>query len=803
MISNYPLVKFTIIFITGIIFSSIIRIDLLVQILLLSAIIITTIIFFILNKDSSQLAVSILTVVTIFLIGSSYFSVRSTVQNKYPFKLPKQKDAVIYGSVDKIELIKEGRLSFKILTDSIIISEKKYGNEFQILCSIYDQQDKLDSLYDKVSVGNSVVCKSTIHKPRDKRNPFEFDFEKYLNEREIVALATSYSSADISINDNNVDVFRNAIFGIRKQLDEKLSLIHNKTTSSMLRGLLLADRSGIDSEINQDFINSGVVHVLSVSGLHVGYIVIIFLFLFSRMPLYWRTFLTILGLFLYMIITGSEAPVFRCTIMASVILTVPLFGRMSNSINTLSLAALVILILSPKELFNPSFQLSFTAILSLIILYPPLKKFIDQFHLKSKALNYFLMFIGSTIAVQVGTMPFILVYFGKISITSLFANAFVIPISGLLVGIGIVSLFLSPLSLFISGAFASMNELLTYSMLNIVRLFGNPHYSFISIRQFSLYDGILFYLSFAFLFTLWKYFNSAKAKIIFIVLITFLFLTYKGIDDYELMPEGKLSVLMIDVGQGDSFLIKFPEGKTALIDGGNATVKFDNGKRIITPLLDKLGIPKLDYVFISHIDDDHYRGVISLINDNRVNCVYKPTLDNNQEKDVRFEKFLKRTGTSLKEYIDKTLSVGNTRLYFLNNRGKQNNSINDRSGIIKLVYGNSSILFTGDAGIKRERELIKKYQNFLNSDILKAGHHGSKTSSSKDFLDKVNPKITLISAGVMNKFKHPSKEVIKEMYSRMINILRTDISGAVLLQLDGNSIHEVNWRRMEKNFINL
>jgi competence protein ComEC len=803
MISKYPLVKFTIIFILGIIFGSVFKVDLLIQLFIILSVLILSIIIFQKAGENIVLLKSVLLLLSIFLIGSAYYSVRVSEQNKYLFKYPKYKNVLINGTIDKIELIRDGRLTFKLISNSISAGAEYYKERYNILCSVYDQKKEVQNIYQKLAVGNEILFQAYIQRPRDQRNPYEFDYEKYLNDREIIAVANAYSTTDLKVLNNKSDGLKNSIFQIRKYLGEKISSLHNKTTSSMLRGLILADRSEIDFQINQDFINAGVVHVLSVSGLHVGYIVIIFLFLFSRMNLYWRISLTLLGLFLYMIITGSEAPVFRSTIMVSVILCVPLLGRESNSLNSLSLAALMILIINPKELFNPSFQLSFSAILTLIILFPSIKNSVNSLSIKSKLIKNSFLFLGSTIAAQVGTMPFILVYFGRISVTSLIANIFVIPISGLLVGIGIVSLFIQSFSTWLATIYASVNELLTFGMLYLVRFFGNPRYSFINIRQFTLYDSIIFYIMLGIIFSTWKYLTSKKSKIIFLVLSIITAITLFRIDNFELLPENKLSILMIDVGQGDSFLIKFPNTQTALIDAGNATIKFDTGKRIIEPLLEKIGIDKLDYVFVSHVDDDHFKGLYSIISDGKVGTIIKPEVDSSQTKDIQFEKYITEHKLSITYYSRKEINIGNTKLYFLTVGDTNSNiSTNDRSGIIKLLYGKTSFLFTGDASIKKETQLVDSYSRFLESNVLKVAHHGSKSSTSDRFLGTVDPNIALISAGIMNKFKHPHISIVEKLNDRKISTYRTDLSGAILLQSDGDKINKMNWSRDSNKFVN-
>jgi competence protein ComEC len=483
--------------------------------------------------------------------------------------------------------------------------------------------------------------------------------------------------------------------------------------------------------------------------------------------------------------------------MAIVMILAPLTGRNYNSINSLAFAAFIILFLNPSDLFSPGFQLSFSAVLAIVILYPPLGKFINSLGIKIKILKSVLLFCAVSLAAQIGTLPFTLVYFHKLSIVALVANIIVIPLIGFIVGLGIFAIIAGPIVSFIGQIYASTNELLSFMLFSFVRVLGKFEYAFISIRQFSIWDSLLFYSLIIFLFIFWKKLSASKAKIFVSILIAAILFAGLRIDNWELLPENKLSVLTIDVGQGDAILIKFPDGKTALIDGGNATEYFDNGARIIIPLLDYLGIDKIDYGFITHADADHYRGYLALIRTGRVAQIYKSVPDTSEERDVELEKKIRRNRIPLQYFGKSILTFGNTRLYILNDTLKNDYkklNMNDKSGVMKLVFGATSFLFTGDAGIRAENYYLNSYPNFLKSDVLKAGHHGSKTSTGEKFMRAVRPDYALISAGIMNKFKHPSQEVVDRLVRSNVQILRTDKLGGILLVSDGYSIKNINWK---------
>ena len=177
--------------------------------------------------------------------------------------------------------------------------------------------------------------------------------------------------------------------------------------------------------------------------------------------------------------------------------------------------------------------------------------------------------------------------------------------------------------------------------------------------------------------------------------------------------------------------------------------------------------------------------------------IFKPQLDSSLEKDVRFEKYLRQKHLPISYYHKKYLEIGGAHFYILNDPTDKNYSAlstNDKSGIFKLVYGNTSFLFTGDLEADGENYFAHKYSEFLNSNVLKVGHHGSKTSSSLKFLNSVKPKLSLVSAGFKNKFGHPSNKILKRLQNSGSKILRTDLSGASILQSDGDSIKIIQWR---------
>lgn len=795
---KYPLIRFVIFFIAGITIQYFSSFD---GIVIYFACISTTIIAIVIllyRKSNLVSAVNILLFTAITACGALYYSFMKNDNTVYPFTGPKIKNASVTGNISSIELIKKDNLVFEVHADTVLYDNKIFAKKISMLVRIKLPQNKLRKIYDEIGIGNRIKIIGTIIKPRNERNPGEFDYQKYLSQQGISSIINIYKISDINILSNETWIVSNSIHTIRKNIDETISSNHNHSTSALLRGLLLADKSLIESDLRNEFVNAGVIHVLAVSGLHVGFVILIFIFLFRRMNTYFRFIFTIIGLISFMVITNAPASVTRATIMAITMLAAPFSGRNYNSINSLALAALIILIFEPSQLFNPGFQLSFSAVLSIVIIYPRLSKIVLESRIKSKLLRYLFLFLSVSFAAQVGTLPFTLVYFQRLSIVAFAANLVVIPLIGLIVGLGIFTVSITPLLSGLASFYASANELLTYILFSFVNYSGKLSFSYISISQFSMWDSIVFFVSLGMILALWKKFNSITAKTMFVIFTFFNCYAWFIIDNYQLLPDNRLSIVAIDIGQGDSFLIKFPNGKYALIDAGEANKYFDNGANIIAPLLVRFDIKKIDYGFVTHIDSDHFMGYYSLVKMNLINEIIKPQLDTSSQKDIEFEKFLRSSNVPVSYHAKKIDKIGGTAVYTFNDTTDSfyySLSSNDRSGVLKIVYGLTSFLFTGDAGIKTEKYYMQKYGRFLKADVLKAGHHGSKTSSSEDFVSIVDPKIAIISAGVDNKFKHPHKDVIDRFNRHKVKIMRTDLSGAIILHSDGSQIKNINWKK--------
>jgi competence protein ComEC len=794
---DFPIVKVAVIFVAGILSGKFISISLVFIGIFFIA---TLLIILIYKKSKDNFSISALSLIStgalIFSIANYSAKINEITFPSFLTDIDKVNNTTITGTISKIDLMRSDALTAYISTDSMYSSEFSIKEEFEVLCKIKLSKKKLLEFYEELKPGYKISVTGFYYKGKDRRNPGEFDYDAYLKSKGIVGILGVTENSSIKILDTNPQLIVNVIHQTRKAIDFQIKKYHSPETAALLRGLLLADRGEIDYETKDQFINAGVVHVLAVSGLHVGYIIMILIFVFGRFNLFIRSIVTIFGLLCFMFLTGIPASVFRATVMAIAIILAVLTNRSTNLINSISIAAIIVLIFNPNEINNPGFQLSFAAVLAIGIVYPYFNEIIIQWNIQNKILKYTLLFIAVSLSAQIGTLPFTLLYFNKFSTIALLTNFIVIPGIGFIIATAIITLFFSAFIPFVAVYLAASNELITSAILYLIKFSGSLNFSFINVRDYSLFDLVIFYLMFGVLLFYLTKFKRHVTKSILIILCGINIFLLSSFDNVELLPENSLSLMMIDVGQGDSFLIKFPNGKTALIDAGNTTAAFDNGERVILPLLNYLGIEKIDYGMVSHMDADHYGGFVSLVLTYKIKEIYKPRIDSSLTKDIKLEKFLNENRIKINYYEQGRMEIGNSMLYYLNDETiseAAGESTNDKSEMIKLVYGNTSFLFTGDMSKKIEKLLVSKYRTFLDSDVLKIAHHGSKTSSSDELLKYVSPEYCLISAGFKNKFGHPANEILEKISSYNSLILRTDMSGAIILTTDGESVNLNKW----------
>lgn len=637
------------------------------------------------------------------------------------------------------------------------------------------------------------------------RNPGQFDYQKYLGKRGVFArvLLSRYSA--VNVVPGKIKFSLNQVFyRSRKNLNAHIHQLLPETPAGFLAAVMLGERQEIDPGVRSDFQNTGVAHVLAISGLHVGFVVLIIYLLVSFLPLSFRghNLLTILFLAVYMFLTGAKPPVVRATLMISLYLIGENLERKPNAYNIVWLAAFLILLVQPQQLFWVSFQFSFAAVLSIFYFYrllSPVEAKISGilpenkwgFFVRKWIVTAFLI----SLAAQMGTLPLMAIYFHKIPLISFFLNLLVIPLIGFIVAVGFLALFLCYLSMQFAAPVAALLELSVRVMIHLVHRAANVPLAYLPVSGVS-FMVLLFYFLLLFLVFHRTDETYRVVRKPLTALATLLLV-------WILLPAHRHSrFVMLDVGQGDACLLQTAGKKTILFDAGPAYPTWDSGRDVIVPVLRYLGSRHIDKAIITHPHADHLGGMASLLKTVSVDSVYFPGLAVPVTLQNRLISNLRQQGIPFRsvQFGDRLIIDRQTRVYFLSPfpefekpAEESDSQINNCSVVSLVKIGDGAVLITGDAERPVETRL-SAWGSLMKADVLKVAHHGSTTSSTIDFLKQVAPHFGLISVGKYNRYGHPSPVVLKRLRALGIGTFRTDRQGAILLRENGGKWHVQKWR---------
>lgn len=627
------------------------------------------------------------------------------------------------------------------------------------------------------------------------RNPGEFDFKSFYNYKSIYGKINLNRYSNIKI-EKSTDI---SALRIVSSIQIKIKTIFNqyldKSTAALMVGLILGDKSEIDPDVKFSFSDAGVIHILAVSGLHVGYVLLILMICSSIFPIPWgwNRIPIILGLFLYLVITGFRPSVIRASLMAIFYVISVVINRKANLWNIIAAVGFIILSIQPFYLQDLGFQLSFVAVISIVVFLNASKKLLPEkmqlAQMKGSGIKFVWGLFLVSFGAQIGTLPLTAIYFGKIPILSVFTNILIVPLVGILVALGFLLLLISGISP-VAAQFSHSIWFISEVIKTITEFVSSLHFSTISVPQLNWIDITLY------LFILWilyAFINTKRVGILISGLLTVLTVyTWQ----WSLHPH-KMDIIFLDVGQGDAAIIRFPNQKTMLVDAGQRFQTQDYGKKVILPVSRYLGIQRFNWIVMSHPHNDHIGGIISIMNEMEVDTLYdtfgdydswtyKTILGITEEMEICYKRL--NRGDILHPDIGLSMfifSPDSSTAYMESN-------VNNRSIVFKLQYDSTSVLFTGDMEMEGEHKLIK-FGDELSSDILKVGHHGSVTSSTLPFLQTVHPNFAVISVGQKNKFKHPSPIVIKRLEDLNIPYHRTDINRALWLETNGKIYTIKKW----------
>lgn len=654
-------------------------------------------------------------------------------------------------------------------------------------------------------VGDRMFFKGRPGVVSDARNPGEFNLRDYYRLSGIAGRVFVDSEANLIQTDHGrgLSLGRDVVTPVRDCMRKKMSEFLSRDELSLAKAMVIGERMSVDKALSESFMRSGTIHILAVSGLHIGFLTGILMTLTSllRIPRRWRFFLISPILLLYAAVVGMTPSVTRAVLMAIVILFGHFLQRRSRAVNSLGFAALVILAFSPSELFSPGFQLSFAAVISIAFFYERMSSWLGKLYptlVERPALNSIISVSLLTLAATLGTVPLVAYYFERISLVGLFTNLLIVPLAGIFISLNFTFILLSLFLPSVASIYAAAAHFAGYLILQINSIAASFSLSSIRTGESRMLFGLLYLIWLAAVFGFGR--KSVFKRLIFAILFgANLVVWASAISDHT---SGRLFVL--DVGQGDAIYLELPGGKNMLIDTGVRFGKYDTGSRVIVPFLKKRGVEHLDYLVITHLHSDHIGGAASVLRSLRVaRFVYPAQVSHSRTWANTLLVVRALSIPSQTVNAGSVLDSGSLyRVYILHPNKKYvgesgisaKTRFNNGSIVLKVCIGNQAALLTGDVEQPVEHDLTRVYGSFLRSCILKAGHHGSATSSSQEFLDAVRARYTVVSVGQRNSFGHPSKDVISRMRLCGMKVMRTDSLGAACFLISLQKTRILSWR---------
>lgn len=690
--------------------------------------------------------------------------------------MQKLKTALQFNILYKILIIISLLLA---ITTTIRPLKSKYQiNETQFLCIVNDYEidgnkltldlkckenlkgiyylntKKEKEIFEALEFGDEILLNGNLSLPKNNTIPNLFNYKKYLNKQGI----------NYILNIDQIK-FKNKTKNIFYKLKNLVYLrAKNIKYNEYIYTYILGKNNKIDAETLKNYRTNGISHLFALSGLHVSIFSITLLSIFKKFKLNTKISYIIIScfLFLFSFISGFSPSILRATIFFTLLNINKIYKLEIKTINLLYLTFIILITYNPYLIYNLSFLLSFTTTYFIIT---------KSNDLNNK--NYIITLIKVSSISFISTLGLSVYFFGYINPLGVVLNLIFVPlVSYIIFPLAIIAYLIPSLSYFLHISVIFMETLSNFLINFKLTIY------FVNIN---LIEVTIYYL----LLILSIKTKKKLAYCILICTIMFWYLKPKFIPNTE--------IYFIDVGQGDSTLIITPRRKTSvLIDtGGKLNYETEEWKKkrepyslaidSLIPFMRSLGINKVNYLILTHGDYDHMGEAINLVKNFKAEkVIFNCGKFNDLEQELI--KVLDKNKIPYYSCI-KELNIENNKLYFLNNKDYGNE--NDNSSVIYSELNNYKFLFMGDASVEVEGDLIDKY-NLQDIDVLKVGHHGSKTSSSKTFIDEINPKYSIISVGQNNRYGHPNDSVLDNLkYSQ---IYRTDKDGSIIFKIKKNKL---------------
>ena len=611
----------------------------------------------------------------------------------------------------------------------------------------------------QLEYGDKVKIDAIFQEPSESRNYGGFSYKDYLK---TVKIYGTLKAENVTVLEKNQGIFLIQIINkVSARIKKNIDSIMPEKEAEMLKGLLLGDISGIDDGIQEEFKISNLSHILAVSGMQVNYIIFAVEWVCSKIVGKRNSkILTIVILILYMAITGFSPSIVRATIMGIILILSTIVYKKNDFWNTLAFSLLLILIYNPFLIQNVGLVLSYLGTIGIVVFNKTIFLFADtiriknkkwryKINLKSKRLKKIKQNIAVTLSAQLAVFPYMIFSFNLFGtyflITNLLAGLVIEPITI----IGIIAVAISFISIKFSNFFSYVVQFLVNTLMLVAKISNLP-FSKIYFSTPKIITVIVIYVSLILfnyigriyvtkelsttqkrvknIIALLKYYYRKYKKKIYVVFLTILIVGTL----IKFIPKN-LEINFVDVGQGDCTFIRTPYGKSIIIDGGGSNIAsdFNGGKSTLLPYVLDRGYTKIDFVVISHMDNDHVGNLFTILEELKVKQViiskqgeesenYKRLLEIIERKKIKL--IIVKAGDNIK--FERNLYF---QILWPQELQIKENILNNNSVVAKLVYGKFKVLFTGDIEKIAEEKILTKYNSeVLKSDILKIAHHRFK-----------------------------------------------------------------------------
>lgn len=652
----------------------------------------------------------------------------------------------------------------------------------------------------KLEYGSKIKSKARYSFPKGARNQNGFDYSKYLSTLDIYIIAESMET--VVLDKKDINIIENVSYTIRNKVREFTSSTLNSKEAGILNALLIGDETLIDENLQESYKKAGMIHLLVVSGGHTAFLLVLIKYILSIFDTSKNLskFICLGTMILYIFITGVTPSIFRAGIGVIIVIIGNLIGRENDGFTNISLVALILFINNPNIVFSLSFLLSFGGTLGIVICFSKVLTFLEKIPKRLREP------IALTISAQLFVTPIILFNFNVIYFGGLISNIFSMNLAGLIMMGGvilfIVYLFFPPLVFLpmkiISALISLMNK--------IAEIFGNVEWLNYYGKTSNILPIIIFYIILLYIFIDRKN-NSNENNLILLRFPNIPMVIRKNKNSITVVL-GVISIIIlnsnifrvnngveisvIDVGHGDSILITMPKNKSILIDTGNVYYqgekKIDSGEQTIIPYLLKRGIKSIDFLILTHMDSDHVGGFYSIATTINVKQLGLSINSGKKEEYKEIKSIAQQENIKIKslERGDRFVIDEVSFEILMPQKVKEVTDENNDSVVVLMEYKDKKTLFMGDLENGGE-EFLLEYEDNLDIDILKLGHHGSRTSSTEEFIKATSPEISLISVG--NRFKSiPAPEVLDRLGSIQSKIYRTDQNGEIDIFINENDI---------------